>query len=32
MDPTVCLEHEIRRAQANKESVVSVFFYIKLMI
>lgn len=25
MDPTVCLEHEIWRAQANKESVAALF-------
>ncbi len=26
MDPAVCLEHEIRKAQINRASVVSVFF------
>ena len=29
MDPTICLEHEIRKAQINKESVVAVFFDIE---
>ena len=29
MDPAVCLEHEIRKAQVNKESVVAVFFDIE---
>ena len=29
MDPTLCLEHEIRKAQINKESVVAVFFDIE---
>lgn len=28
MDPALCLEHEIRKAQANKESVAAVFFDI----
>uniref|UniRef100_A0A3B5QAR3 Reverse transcriptase domain-containing protein n=1 Tax=Xiphophorus maculatus TaxID=8083 RepID=A0A3B5QAR3_XIPMA len=28
-DPTLCLEHEIRKAQVNKESVVAVFFDIE---
>lgn len=28
-DPTLGLEHEIIRAQINKESLVSVFFYIE---
>lgn len=26
MDPVLCLEHEIRRAQINKVCVVAVFF------
>lgn len=26
MDPVLCLEHEIRRAQIKKENVVAVFF------
>lgn len=29
MDSAVCLEHEIRKAQVNKESVVAVFFDIE---
>uniref|UniRef100_A0A1A8L2C0 Reverse transcriptase domain-containing protein n=1 Tax=Nothobranchius pienaari TaxID=704102 RepID=A0A1A8L2C0_9TELE len=29
MDPVLCLEHEVRRAQINKESVVAVFFDIE---
>ncbi len=29
MDPAVCLEHEIRKAQINRESVVAVFFDIE---
>ncbi|KAF7650069.1 hypothetical protein LDENG_00131950 [Lucifuga dentata] len=29
MDPAVCLEHETRKAQINKESVVAVFFDIE---
>ncbi len=29
MDPTLCLEHEIRKAQINRESVVAVFFDIE---
>ncbi len=29
MDPAVCLEHEIRKAQINRESVVTVFFDIE---
>ena len=29
MDPALCLEHEIRKAQINKESVVAVFFDIE---
>lgn len=29
MDPVLCLEHEVRRAQINKESVVVVFFDIE---
>lgn len=29
MDPVLCLEHEIRKAQINKESVVAVFFDIE---
>ena len=28
MDPMVCLEHDIRKAQVNKETVVAVFFDI----
>uniref|UniRef100_A0A3Q3BE46 Reverse transcriptase domain-containing protein n=1 Tax=Kryptolebias marmoratus TaxID=37003 RepID=A0A3Q3BE46_KRYMA len=28
-DPTLCLEHDIRRAQVNKESVVAIFFDIE---
>ncbi|XP_037536736.1 uncharacterized protein LOC119413748 [Nematolebias whitei] len=29
MDPVLCLEHEIRKAQINKESVVAVFFDVE---
>lgn len=29
IDPTLCLEHEIRRAQINKGTVVAVFFDIE---
>ena len=29
MDPAVCLEHEVRRAQINRESVVAVFFDVE---
>lgn len=29
MDPVLCLEHEVRKAQINKESVVAVFFDIE---
>uniref|UniRef100_A0A3P9P5F4 Reverse transcriptase domain-containing protein n=1 Tax=Poecilia reticulata TaxID=8081 RepID=A0A3P9P5F4_POERE len=29
MDPVLCLEHEIRKAQVNKESVVAIFFDIE---
>ena len=29
MDPAVCLEHDIRKAQINRESVVAVFFDIE---
>jgi len=29
MDPVVCLENEIRKAQFNKESVLAVFFDIE---
>lgn len=29
MDPALCLEHEIRKAQVNKESVLAVFFDIE---
>uniref|UniRef100_A0A3B5Q0T1 Reverse transcriptase domain-containing protein n=1 Tax=Xiphophorus maculatus TaxID=8083 RepID=A0A3B5Q0T1_XIPMA len=29
MDPLLCLEHEIRKGQVNKESVVAVFFDIE---
>ncbi len=29
MDPAVCLEHEIRKAQINRERVVAVFFDIE---
>uniref|UniRef100_A0A3Q3AL86 Reverse transcriptase domain-containing protein n=1 Tax=Kryptolebias marmoratus TaxID=37003 RepID=A0A3Q3AL86_KRYMA len=29
IDPAVCLEHEIRRAQANKESVVAIFLDVE---
>lgn len=29
IDPALCLEHEIRRAHVNKESVVAVFFDVE---
>uniref|UniRef100_A0A673MAK6 Uncharacterized LOC107721237 n=1 Tax=Sinocyclocheilus rhinocerous TaxID=307959 RepID=A0A673MAK6_9TELE len=29
MDPVVCLENEIRKAQVNKESVIAVFFDVE---
>lgn len=29
MDPVLCLQHEISRAQVNKELVVAVFFEIQ---
>lgn len=29
MDPALGLEHEIRKAQTNEESVAAVFFYIR---
>lgn len=29
MDPVLCLEHEIRRAQVNTELVVTVFFDVE---
>ena len=30
MDPALCLEHEIRRAQMNRESVVAIFLDIDI--
>lgn len=29
MDAVLCLEHDIRKTQINKENVVVVFFYIE---
>ena len=29
MDPVLCLEDEVRRAQVNKESVVAAFFDVE---
>ena len=29
MDPVLCLEHEVRKAQINRESVVVIFFHIE---
>ncbi len=29
IDPTVCLENEIRKAQINKESVIAVFLDVE---
>lgn len=29
VDPVLCREHEVRKAQANKESAVAVFFDIE---
>ncbi|KAL0150595.1 hypothetical protein M9458_054096, partial [Cirrhinus mrigala] len=29
MDPVVCLESEIRKAQANKDQVIAVFFDVE---
>lgn len=29
MDPVLCLEHEVRKAQTNSESVVAVFLDIE---
>lgn len=29
MDPALCLEHEVRKAQINRESVVAIFFDIE---
>ncbi len=29
-DPALCLEHELRKAQNNRESVVAVFFVIEM--
>ncbi len=29
IDPALCLEHEIRKAQVNKESAVAVFFDVQ---
>ncbi len=29
MEPIICLEHEIRKAQSNKESVTATFFDVE---